>query len=275
MDPKTLRQIEDDEMFAHLELDIEQIKTLRVAVDEDVPMKMWSRACITRSSLPLLHLLVPSLKRIASWRISVYLGFESFYGIFTFVPIHRNELLQYPWNFHTHAYRTYFRYSCIYICMLVSLRFESSRCMNILIAFDCAAINVEYEYEMSVKNQRCPTWMISEFLASVSLINGRVTDMTSRWHRVKSLSPPPSLPFRVRNEGLTSEASPRPEREISASTCVQCIVIHLHEYRAARGGIVRIVNRERNIRRIIIFEGRAGSLFSSSRVNKLVDVQIY
>lgn len=40
MDPKTLRQIEDDEMFAHLELDIEQIKTLRVAVDEDVPMKM-------------------------------------------------------------------------------------------------------------------------------------------------------------------------------------------------------------------------------------------
>lgn len=191
MDPKTLRQIEDDEMFAHLELDIEQIKTLRVAVDEDVPMKMWSRACITRSSLPLLRLLVPSLKRIASWRISVYLGFESFYGIFTFVPIHRNELLQYPWNFHTHAYRTYFRYSCIYICMLVSLRFESSRCMNILIAFDCAAINVEYEYEMSVKNQRCPTGMISEFLASVSLINGRVTDTTSRWHRVKSLSPPP------------------------------------------------------------------------------------
>lgn len=68
----------------------------------------------------------------------------------------------------------------IYICMLVSLRFESSRCMNILIAFDCAAINVEYEYEMSVKNQRCPTGMISEFLASVSLINGRVTDTTSR-----------------------------------------------------------------------------------------------
>lgn len=52
--------------------------------------------------------------------------------------------------------------------------------MNILIAFDCAAINVEYEYEMSVKNQRCPIGMISEFLASVSLINGRVTDTTSR-----------------------------------------------------------------------------------------------
>lgn len=30
----------------------------------------------------------------------------------------------------------------IYIYILVSLRFESSRCMNILIAFDCAAINV-------------------------------------------------------------------------------------------------------------------------------------
>lgn len=40
MDPKTLRQIEDDEMFAHLELDIEQIKTLRVVVDEDTPIKM-------------------------------------------------------------------------------------------------------------------------------------------------------------------------------------------------------------------------------------------
>lgn len=40
MDPKMLRQIEDDEMFAHLELDIEQIKTLRVVVDEDTPIKM-------------------------------------------------------------------------------------------------------------------------------------------------------------------------------------------------------------------------------------------
>lgn len=40
MDSKMLRQIEDDEMFAHLELDIEQIKTLRVAVNEDIPMKI-------------------------------------------------------------------------------------------------------------------------------------------------------------------------------------------------------------------------------------------
>lgn len=68
MDPKTLRQIEDDEMFAHLELDIEQIKTLRVAVDEDVPIMMWSRAYIIHSSL---FLLVSSVETIASWCVYI------------------------------------------------------------------------------------------------------------------------------------------------------------------------------------------------------------
>lgn len=35
MDIKMLRQIEDDETFAHLELDINQIKSLRVLINGD------------------------------------------------------------------------------------------------------------------------------------------------------------------------------------------------------------------------------------------------
>lgn len=92
---------------------------------------------------------------------------------------------------------------------------------------------MSHEYEMSVKNQRCPAWMISEFLASVPLINGRVTDTGQSMTRCQKPLPHPPPPL-VRNEGLTSEASPeRAEREISASTCVRYRYI-TREYRAAR-----------------------------------------
>lgn len=117
----------------------------------------------------------------------------------------------------------------IYIYILVSLRFESSRCMNILIAFDCAAINVA-----RIRNERQNSTLSNRDDIRISRLRSAYKWPRNRYDQSMTPCqkpippPPPPLSFRVRNEGLTSEALPRPEREISASTCVQRVVVRMH-----------------------------------------------
>lgn len=134
--------------------------------------------------------------------------------------------------------------SDIPVYILVSLRFESSRCMNILIAFDCAAINVA-----RIRNERQKSTLPNRDDIRISRLRSAYKWACNRYDQ--SMTPcqkpilPPSRPLRSRfayeTKGLTSEAPP--VREISASTSASSVsVMYLHEYRA-RGRL----NRERNI----------------------------
>lgn len=126
---------------------------------------------------------------------------------------------------------------------------------------------MSHEYEMSVKNQRCPAWMISEFLASVPLINGRVTDTGQSMTRCQKPlpHPPPSrTKRRVNLRGLARTGRTR-------NFCLDVCPVSLYYTRISSGAFESPLEK-RNVRRIIIFERRDRYFHRLAyiQINKLV-----
>lgn len=155
---------------------------------------------IYSSSLPFssLFLLVFFFffKRIALWCISARKLLRDFH----FYSSKRiTSTISVKFSLRTHC--THFRYPCkyIYIYILVSLRFESSRCMNILIAFDCAAINVA-----RIRNERQKSTLPGLDDIRISRLRSAYKWACNRYRPVDdtmSKASPPSPPLSYETKG--------------------------------------------------------------------------
>lgn len=122
-----------------------------------------------------------------------------------------------------HTLLPIFLYIYIYTCLI--LRFESSRCMNILIAFDCAAINVA-----RIRNERQNSTLSNRDDIRISRLRSAYKWPRNRYDQsmtpCQKPIPPSALVSRTkRRVNLRGLATARTR---NFSTCVQHVVVRMH-----------------------------------------------